>query len=95
MHARALDLIEQEHDLLEAIDQDQFVLRYQPVVELASGRMVGAGGAGSLAAPHPRSARPSEFIPLAETSGLIVELGRSILERACRQATRWRGGTPS
>jgi diguanylate cyclase (GGDEF)-like protein len=42
MHTRALDPIEQEHDLREAIAQDQFVLHYQPVAELASGRMVGA-----------------------------------------------------
>jgi EAL domain-containing protein (putative c-di-GMP-specific phosphodiesterase class I) len=35
---------------------------------------------------------PSGFIPLAETTGLIVDLGRSILDKACRQATRWRGG---
>ena len=41
MHTRALDLIEQEHDLREAIDRDQFVLHYQPVVELASGRLIG------------------------------------------------------
>jgi diguanylate cyclase (GGDEF)-like protein len=93
MHTRALDLIEQEHDLLEAIDQDQFVLRYQPVVELASGRMVGVEALVRWRHPTRGLLAPSEFIPLAETSGLIVELGRSILERACRQATRWRGGT--
>jgi predicted signal transduction protein with EAL and GGDEF domain len=52
-----------------------------------------SGGAGSLAAPTRGLLAPGEFIPLAETSGLIVDLGRSILERACRQASHWRGGT--
>ena len=91
MHTRALDLIEQEHDLREAIDQEQFVLRYQPVVELASGRMVGVEALVRWQHPTRGLLAPSEFIPLAETTGLIVALGRSILDKACGQAARWRG----
>jgi diguanylate cyclase (GGDEF)-like protein len=93
MHTRALDLIEQEHDLREAIDQDQFVLRYQPVVELATGHIIGVEALVRWQHPTRGLLAPSEFIPLAETTGLIVELGRSILDKACRQATRWRGAT--
>jgi diguanylate cyclase (GGDEF)-like protein len=91
MHTRALDLIEQEHDLREAIAQDQFVLRHQPVVELAGGRMVGAEALVRWQHPARGLLAPSEFIPTAETTGLIVELGRSILDMACREATRWPG----
>src|SRR4029453_9135985 len=76
MHTRALDLIEQEHDLREAIDQAQFVLRYQPVVELVSGRIVGVEALVRWQHPSRGLLAPSEFIPLAETTGLIVDLGR-------------------
>ena len=88
MHTRALDLIEQEHDLREAIDQDQFILRYQPVVELASGRIVGVEALVRWQHPARGLVAPSEFIPLAESTGLIVDLGRSILDKACRQAAQ-------
>ena len=92
MHTRALDLIEQEHDLREAIAQDQFVLRYQPVVELASGRMVGAEALVRWRHPTRGLLSPSEFIPLAESTGIVVDLGQSILDKACRQAMGWREG---
>jgi diguanylate cyclase (GGDEF)-like protein len=92
MHTRALDLIEQEHDLREAIAQDQFVLYYQPVVELASGRMVGVEALVRWRHPTRGLLSPSEFIPLAETTGIVVDLGQSILDKACRQAMRWRQG---
>jgi diguanylate cyclase (GGDEF)-like protein len=93
MHTRALDLIEQEHDLREAISRDQFVLRYQPVVELATGRMVGVEALVRWQHPTRGLLSPIEFIPAAETSGLIVELGQSVLDKACREATRWQGMT--
>jgi diguanylate cyclase (GGDEF)-like protein len=89
MHTRALDLIEQEHDLLEAIGRDQFVLHYQPVVELASGRTVGVEALVRWRHPTRGLLSPSEFVPQAEATGVIVELGRSILDKACRQATGW------
>jgi diguanylate cyclase (GGDEF)-like protein len=92
MHTRTLDGIEQEHDLREAIERDQFVLRYQPIVELASGRLVGAEALVRWRHPTRGLLSPSEFIPRAETTGLVVALGRSILDRACKQATRWPGG---
>jgi diguanylate cyclase (GGDEF)-like protein len=88
VHTRALDLIEQEHDLREAIDQDQFILRYQPVVELASGRIVRVEALVRWQRPARGLLAPSEFIPLAESTGLIVDLGRSILDKACRQAAQ-------
>ncbi len=92
MHTRALDLIEQEHDLREATAQDQFVLHYQPVVELASGRLAGVEALVRWRHPARGLLSPSEFIPLAETTGIVVDLGRSILDKACRQAMGWREG---
>jgi diguanylate cyclase (GGDEF)-like protein len=92
MHTRALDLIEQEHDLREAIDRDQFVLHYQPVVELAGGRLIGVEALVRWQHPTRGLLPPSEFIQLAETTGLVTALGRSILDKACAQATQWPGG---
>jgi predicted signal transduction protein with EAL and GGDEF domain len=93
MHTSTLDLIEQEHELREAIARDQFVLRYQPIVELASGDLVGAEALARWQHPVRGLLPPSEFIPKAEATGLVVALGRSILDQACRQATGWPGGT--
>jgi diguanylate cyclase (GGDEF)-like protein len=92
MHTRALDLIEQEHDLREAIDRDQFLLHYQPVVELASGRLIGVEALVRWQHPARGLLPPSEFIQLAETTGLVIAMGRSILDKACAQATQWPGG---
>jgi diguanylate cyclase (GGDEF)-like protein len=91
MHTRALDFIEQEHNLREAIDRDQFTLHYQPIVELASGRLIGVEALVRWQHPTRGLLSPGEFVPTAETTGLIVALGRSVLDQACRQATRWRG----
>jgi diguanylate cyclase (GGDEF)-like protein len=93
MHTRTLDRIEQEHELREALDRDQFVLRYQPIIELASGQPVGVEALVRWQHPTRGLLPPSEFIPRAETTGLIVALGRSILDKACAQAARWRGDT--
>jgi diguanylate cyclase (GGDEF)-like protein len=89
MQTLALDRIEQEHDLREAIDRDQFVLRYQPIVELATGRPVGAEALVRWQHPSQGLLPPSEFMPTAEATGLIVPLGRAILRKAVEAATRW------
>jgi diguanylate cyclase (GGDEF)-like protein len=67
-----------------------FSLHYQPKVDLATGRVLGAEALMRWSHPAHGPVSPAQFIPLAERSGLIVELGRWALREACRQAQAWR-----
>jgi diguanylate cyclase (GGDEF)-like protein len=76
--------------LRDAVRDDSFVVHYQPIVELATGR-VAAGEALVRWPDGPRGyVSPSSFIPLAEEIGAVVPIGRSVLKRACRDAHMWR-----
>lgn len=77
-------------DLRTAIDAGQLHLVYQPIVELPHGRIVSVEAL--VRWPHPERGliSPAEFIPIAEQSGLIVDLGAWVLSTACTQAIRWR-----
>ena len=78
-----------EAGLREAIEQQQFQLYYQPQVN-AQGRVVGAEALVRWLDPRRGMVSPAEFIPLAESSGLILPLGQWVLETACAQLARWR-----
>jgi diguanylate cyclase (GGDEF)-like protein len=90
MHAAVIERLEIEADLRRAIERDELVLHYQPIIELASGRVVGLEALLRWAHPRRGLVMPFEFIPLAEETRLIVELGRWVLQEACRQAAQWR-----
>ncbi len=87
-HARQQALLLAMRDSLH--HRRDFSLVYQPKINLATGRLVGAEAL--LRWVHPTHGRisPAEFIPLAESSGLVVELGHWALQEACRQAQAWR-----
>ena len=89
LHARQLrsQLIE---DLRTAITESQLVLFYQPVVELATGRIEGAEALVRWKHPSRGMVMPDEFIPLAEDAGLISELGGWVLRTAVEQLREWR-----
>ncbi len=78
------------NDLEGALERGEFRLVYQPIVDLATGRPDGVEALVRWQHPARGLVPPSEFIPLAEESGLIVELGRWVVERALRDAVAWR-----
>jgi diguanylate cyclase (GGDEF)-like protein len=90
LYERLRQRLQTEDELTQAIQEDQFVLHYQPRVESLSGRI--AGMEVLVRWNHPRwgLVQPGEFIPLAESSGAIVPLGQIVLEKAFEQVAQWR-----
>ena len=90
MNAEILRRLELERELRTALDQEQFVLHFQPQLELKSGRIVGAEAL--LRWMHPRRGLvpPSQFVAFAEASGLIEQIGRWALRAAAAQFVAWR-----
>lgn len=78
-----------ESGLRHALGNGELVLYYQPKFEIASGRLVGAEALVRWMHPEHGIVPPGEFIPLAETTGLIVQVGEWVLEEACAQASIW------
>jgi diguanylate cyclase (GGDEF)-like protein len=80
-----------ETDLRRSVERMDFLLEYQPMVELAEGRIVGYEALVRWQHPERGVVDPLEFIPIAEETGLILPLGRWILKTACEQASAWAG----
>jgi diguanylate cyclase (GGDEF)-like protein len=77
-------------DLRRARVEQEFVLHFQPTVELATGTVVGVEALVRWQHPTRGLLSPAQFIPIAEETGRIVEIGRWVLVEACRQAAAWR-----
>ncbi len=90
MHTAAQDRISLEMDLAGALEADQLFLAYQPMLDLGDERVVGVEALLRWRHPTRGVIPPDVFIPIAEESGLIVPIGRWVLERACAQAVAWR-----
>jgi diguanylate cyclase (GGDEF)-like protein/PAS domain S-box-containing protein len=95
MHEALLQKLDLTGQLRTALAGDQFRVHYQPIVALADGQIVGVEALVRWEHPTRGMVGPVEFVPLAEESGLIVALGRFVLEQACADGARWlRAGTP-
>ncbi|HEY9738620.1 MAG TPA: EAL domain-containing protein [Trichocoleus sp.] len=86
----SLESLTLESDLRRALVQEQLELYYQPQIEIATGRLVGLEALIRWHHPVLGFVSPGEFIPLAEETGLIHEIGRWALQAACRQQQSWR-----
>ena len=85
MHSTILDRMQMELDLRHALDQSEFEAYYQPIVTLPSGSIVGAEALIRWNHPQRGLVMPGEFIGVAESSGIIVQIGAWILHQACKE----------
>ena len=95
MHERAMAQFEMQADLERAITDEEFVVHYQPIVALESGKVLGVEALVRWRHPDRGVLGPIEFIRVAEETGLIVPIGRWVLEQACRQTAAWRATCPA
>ncbi|MEG4811404.1 EAL domain-containing protein [Microcoleus sp. F8-D3] len=89
MESRALEQLQLENDLQNAIKLQQFYLNYQPIVSFATGKIVGFEALVRWRHPTRGLVSPNEFIPVAERTGLIVALGEWVLSEAVACLSRW------
>lgn len=89
MHTHVVALMQLENDLRKAVERQEFELYYQPIVALATGRIVGFEALVRWQHPEQGMISPAKFVPIAEETGLIIPLGQWVLREACRQLKRW------
>jgi EAL domain-containing protein (putative c-di-GMP-specific phosphodiesterase class I) len=89
MHAVLVHRRSIESELLRAVDDNGLRVVFQPIVGLRDRRLIAAETLVRWDHPSRGPVAPAEFIPLAEESGLIVKLGRQVLQAACGQAAAW------
>jgi diguanylate cyclase (GGDEF)-like protein/PAS domain S-box-containing protein len=89
MHAAAVERMSLDQDLRAAIRDRSLSVYYQPIIDTRTGAVISFEALSRWRHPVRGFVSPSTFIPLAEESGLIIELGRAVLEEACRQTRAW------
>jgi diguanylate cyclase (GGDEF)-like protein len=94
LRAQAISRLEMESDLRKALEGDQFFLYYQPIMALGADQAVGFETLLRWRHPKRGMISPADFIPIAEETGLIIPLGKWVLQNACKQIIHWQESFP-
>jgi diguanylate cyclase (GGDEF)-like protein/PAS domain S-box-containing protein len=89
MHARAINLLQMETDMRRALERQEFILHYQPIVALENFRLRGFEALVRWQHPERGFISPMDFIPVAEETGMIIQLGEWVMREACAQMNCW------
>jgi diguanylate cyclase (GGDEF)-like protein/PAS domain S-box-containing protein len=89
MHVQNMNLLQVETDLRHAVERDEFEVLYQPIVDLATGRAYEFEALIRWRHPIHGLVAPNEFVHVAEETGLIIQIGKWILDESCRQIAEW------
>ena len=94
MHARTTSRLEMRAEIQRALAQDEFLLHYQPIIDLESRRVVAVEALIRWRHPSRGLVFPIEFISIAEETGQIVDIGAWVIDEACRQMRHWKADQP-
>ena len=90
MNAHVVERVQMENKLRQALENGEFLLEYQPEIDINSGRTIGVEALIRWRHPQRGILQPNQFIPVAEACGLMVAIGEWVLRAACAQARAWR-----